>query len=83
MLGRGLATGWSPRPRTPTNCLRIKKLSETKRFTDALCSKVGAAGIENKKKNNIINMSQDYSEFAKDCMYEYSDVVKKTLQQNK
>jgi hypothetical protein len=33
-----------PRPRSPTDCLRIKKLSETKRFADALCSKVGETG---------------------------------------
>jgi hypothetical protein len=28
-----------PRPRTPTDCLKLRNWSETKRFTDALCSK--------------------------------------------
>jgi hypothetical protein len=33
-----------PHPRSPTNCLRFRNWSETKCFTDALCSKVGATG---------------------------------------
>jgi hypothetical protein len=28
-----------PRPKSPTECLKLRNLSETKRFTDALCSK--------------------------------------------
>jgi hypothetical protein len=31
---------------SPAGCLRIKKLSEIKRFTDALCSKMGATRKE-------------------------------------
>jgi hypothetical protein len=31
--------GLIPRPRSPTNCLRLRLWSETKRFTDVLCSK--------------------------------------------
>jgi hypothetical protein len=31
-------------PRSPTDCTNLRNRSETKRFTDALCSKVGAAG---------------------------------------
>jgi hypothetical protein len=34
--------GLIPRPRSPTDCLGLRNCSETKRFTDALCSKVGA-----------------------------------------
>jgi hypothetical protein len=34
--------GLIPRPRSPTDSLRLRNWSETKRFTDALCSKVGA-----------------------------------------
>jgi hypothetical protein len=32
--------GLIPRPRSPTDCLRLRKWSETKRFTDALRSKL-------------------------------------------
>jgi hypothetical protein len=31
--------GLISRPRSPTDCLRLRNWSETKRFTDALCSK--------------------------------------------
>jgi hypothetical protein len=41
-LGRGLATGWSPVQGVLPNVQRLRNWSETKRFTDALCSKVGA-----------------------------------------
>jgi hypothetical protein len=34
-------------------CIRQQNWSETKRFTDALCSKVGATGIEEKKEKEI------------------------------
>jgi hypothetical protein len=39
------ALRWAdPHPMSPTNCLKIKKLKWNKRFTDALCSKVGETG---------------------------------------
>jgi hypothetical protein len=38
----GLATGWSPVQGVLPTVLRLRNWSETKRFTDALCSKVGA-----------------------------------------
>jgi hypothetical protein len=37
-LGSGLERAHPP-PRSPTDCLRLGNWSETKRFTDALCSK--------------------------------------------
>jgi hypothetical protein len=39
VLGSGLATGWSLVQSCPTECLRLRNWSETKRFMDALCSK--------------------------------------------
>jgi hypothetical protein len=41
--------GLIPHPRSPTHCLRFKK-QKLKRFTDALCSKLGATG---KRKREI------------------------------
>jgi hypothetical protein len=43
-VGSGLATGWSPIPGVLPTLLELRKWSETKRFTDGLCSKVGARG---------------------------------------
>jgi hypothetical protein len=42
VLGIGLATGWSPVQGVLPTVLRVRNWSETKRFTDALCSKMGA-----------------------------------------
>jgi hypothetical protein len=41
-IGSGLATGWSPVQGVLLTVLKLRNWSETKRFTDALCSKVGA-----------------------------------------
>jgi hypothetical protein len=38
-LGSDLCHGLIPCPRSPTDCLRLRNWSETKRFTDVLCSK--------------------------------------------
>jgi hypothetical protein len=38
-VGSGLATGWSPSKQSYRLSVRLKNWSETKRFTDALCSK--------------------------------------------
>jgi hypothetical protein len=43
-IGSGLATGWSPIQGVSPAVLRLSNWNETKRFTDALCSKVGATG---------------------------------------
>jgi hypothetical protein len=43
-VGSGLAAGWSPVQGVLPTVLGSRNWSETKRFTDALCSKVGAAG---------------------------------------
>jgi hypothetical protein len=45
-VGMGPCEDLIPRPRGPTDCLRLRNWSETKRFTDALYSKLGAAGIK-------------------------------------
>jgi hypothetical protein len=38
-VGSGLATGWFPVQGVLPTVLRLRNWSETKRFTDALCSK--------------------------------------------
>jgi hypothetical protein len=43
-LGSGLATGWSPVQGVLQTVFWLRNWSETKSFTDALCSKVGATG---------------------------------------
>jgi hypothetical protein len=43
-VGSGLATGWSPVQGVLPTLLGLRNWSETKRFMDALCSKVGATG---------------------------------------
>jgi hypothetical protein len=40
VLSSGIATGWSLVQRSPTECLRLWIWSETKCFTDPLCSKL-------------------------------------------
>jgi hypothetical protein len=45
-VGSGLATDWSPVWGVLPTVLGLRNWSETKRFTDALCSKVGPTGIE-------------------------------------
>jgi hypothetical protein len=44
VLGSCLATGWSPVQGVLPTLLGLRNWNETKRFTDALCSKVGATG---------------------------------------
>jgi hypothetical protein len=41
-IGRGLAMGWSPVQGVLPTLLGLRNWSETKRFRDALCYKVGA-----------------------------------------
>jgi hypothetical protein len=43
-VGSGLATSWSPFQGVLPTVLGLRNWSETKRFTDALCSKVGTTG---------------------------------------
>jgi TorA maturation chaperone TorD len=43
-IGSGLATGWSPIQGVLPTVLGLRNWPETKRFMDALCSKVGATG---------------------------------------
>jgi hypothetical protein len=51
VVGSGLATGWSPFQGIEPTVLGLRNWSETKRFTDALCSKVGTTGKrENRSK---------------------------------
>jgi hypothetical protein len=45
-VGSGLATSWSSVQGVLPTVFGLSNWSETKRFTDALCSKVGATGIE-------------------------------------
>jgi hypothetical protein len=45
-VGSGFATGWSPVRGVLSTVLGLTNWSETKRFTDAVCSKVGATGKE-------------------------------------
>jgi hypothetical protein len=49
-VGSGLPTGWFPVQELLPGVLRLRNLSETKRFTDALCSKVGATGKREKER---------------------------------
>jgi hypothetical protein len=48
-IGSGLATGWSPIQGVLPTVLGLSNWSETKRFTDALCSKVGGNRNERDK----------------------------------
>jgi hypothetical protein len=43
-VGSGLATGWFPIQGVLASVLGLRNWIERKRFTDALCSKVGATG---------------------------------------
>jgi hypothetical protein len=43
-ISSGLATGWYPIQGVIPTALGLRNWSETKRFTDALCSKLGATG---------------------------------------
>jgi hypothetical protein len=49
-VGSGLATGWSPVQLVLPNVLGLRNWSETKRFIDALCFKVGATGKRKREK---------------------------------
>jgi hypothetical protein len=50
-IGNGHAMSWFPVGVQPT-VLGLRNWSETKRFTDALCSKVGAIGKEKERQNS-------------------------------
>jgi hypothetical protein len=43
-VGSGLAKGWPPSKESCRLCIGLRNWSETKRFTDALCSEVAATG---------------------------------------
>jgi hypothetical protein len=62
-VGSGLAMGWSLVQGVLPTVLGWRNWSETKRFTDALCSKVGATGIKNKK-DKYIHTVQDYRQYS-------------------
>jgi hypothetical protein len=47
-VGSGLATGWSPVQRVLPTVQELRNWSEIKRFTVALCSKVGPTGNSEK-----------------------------------
>jgi hypothetical protein len=53
-IGSGLAMGWSPVQGVPPTVLGLRNWSETKRFADAVCSKVGATG---KREREIATLS--------------------------
>jgi hypothetical protein len=54
-IGSGFATGWSPIQGVLPTVLGLRNWSETKRFTDALCSKVGATG--KRERERILTLS--------------------------
>jgi hypothetical protein len=49
-VGSGLATDWSSNQGVLPTVLGLRNLSETKRFTDTLCSNVGATGNKREKR---------------------------------
>jgi hypothetical protein len=51
-IGSVLATGWSPIQGVLPTVLGLRNWSKTKRFTDALCSKVGATGKRERKRSS-------------------------------
>jgi hypothetical protein len=58
-VGSGVATGWSPVQGILPTTLGLRNWSETKRFTDALCSKVGATGKRERLSKSTKFLSQD------------------------
>jgi hypothetical protein len=50
-VGSGLATGWCPVQGVQPTVLGLRNWSERKRFTDDLCSKVGAVGKRERESN--------------------------------
>jgi hypothetical protein len=54
-VGSGLATVWSPVQGVLPIVLGLRNWSETKRFTDAVCSKVGATG---KRERDLLHCSK-------------------------
>jgi hypothetical protein len=57
--GSGLATGRSPVQEVLPTALRMRNWSVTKRFTDALCSKVGATGKRERLSKSTKFLTQD------------------------
>jgi hypothetical protein len=55
-IGRGLAKGWSPIQGVLPTVLGLRNWSETKRFTNALCSKVGATWKREKERTVYVGM---------------------------
>jgi hypothetical protein len=58
-VGSDLATGSSTVQGILPTGLGLRNLSETKRFTDALCSKVGATGKERESMKERKNMKEN------------------------
>jgi hypothetical protein len=52
-IGSGLSRGWSPIQGGLPTLLGLRNSSETKRFTDALCSKVRATGKREREREAI------------------------------
>jgi hypothetical protein len=60
-VGSGHATGWSSVQGVLQNDLGLSYWSETKRFTDALCTKLGATGERERKRVPLIRETWDLS----------------------
>jgi hypothetical protein len=70
-VSSGHATGWYPVQGVLPIVLRLRNWSETKRFTDAVCSKVGATGkrereTKQSRERDIFSSFQIQSNFVQD-----------------
>jgi hypothetical protein len=81
-VGSGLATGWSSVQGVLPTLLGLRNWSETKSFTDALCSKVGETGVREKKREVMFlwkilarSREQFFSYFVQIQWLLYVDVV--------
>jgi hypothetical protein len=60
-VSSGLETGWFPVQGVLPTVLGLRNWSETKRFTDALCSKVGATGEREREKKLVLQTLAAFS----------------------
>jgi hypothetical protein len=70
-VGDGLATGWSPVQGVLPTVLGLRNWSETRRFTDALSSKVGATGKRERKRYYFRILKHLYTCF-RECSWLFS-----------